>query len=355
MKRNPRELVRWVVAAAVVLGVHGGALIYLFATHEPEIVGSNVDAITVELAPINSTPDAVERDVAPAPETMVESQPLPDMPREKPQEEVQTEQPPPDEAPAVVPLPDAKPPEKVEVSPPPAPITAQKVKGGAPKVEPSWQTNLMRQLQRVQALSSLGAIAEGRRRRAIELQLGPRRPCAGAQHRPQFRLRRSRRRSDGDDQARRAAAAVPGEHDTAAHRSHRADPLFPAMKLRRRVAGTADTAYPFVIGAAFSVSSFLLMAHRCRWPTAHQLSLLDHCGHTAALFDFVTCCPAYPLPNYAGIKPRRQNAYLPEYRSQSGWLACGQQDALDLADFTKRSVSFTRIVLLRDLQWHGCP
>ena len=82
------------------------------------------------------------------------------------------------------------------------------------------------------------------------------------------------------------------------------------MKLRRRAAGTADTAYPFVIGAALSVSSFLLMAHRCRWPTAHQLSLLDHCGHTAALFDFVTCCPAYPLPNYAGIKPRRQNAYL---------------------------------------------
>ncbi|MGA8652553.1 MAG: TonB family protein [Xanthobacteraceae bacterium] len=147
-QRNPRELVRWAVAAAVVLGVHAGALIYLFATHEPEIVGSTVDAITVELAPIDSTPDAVERDVAPAPETMVESQPLPDQPREKPQEEVKAEQPPPDEAPAVVPLPDAKPPEKVEVSPPPAPITAQQVKGGAPRVEQSWQTSLLRQLQR---------------------------------------------------------------------------------------------------------------------------------------------------------------------------------------------------------------
>jgi len=79
---------------------------------------------------------------------MVESQPLPDQPREKPQEEVKAEQPPPDEAPAVVPLPDAKPPEKVEVSPPPAPITAQQVKGGAPKVEPSWQTSQLRQLQR---------------------------------------------------------------------------------------------------------------------------------------------------------------------------------------------------------------
>ena len=32
-QRNPRELVRWAVAAAFVLGVHAGALLYLFATH----------------------------------------------------------------------------------------------------------------------------------------------------------------------------------------------------------------------------------------------------------------------------------------------------------------------------------
>jgi protein TonB len=55
---------------------------------------------------------------------------------------------PPDEAPAEVPLPVEKPPEKVQNSPPPAPGTAQRVKGGAPKIEPSWQGNLMRQLQR---------------------------------------------------------------------------------------------------------------------------------------------------------------------------------------------------------------
>ena len=135
--------------AAVVLGVHAGALIYLLAVHEPDIVGSNMDVVTVELAPIDSTPDAVEQDVAPAPETMVESSPLPDVPKpqEKPQEQVKLERPP-DEAPAEVPLPVEKPPEKVQNSPPPAPVTAQRVKGGAPKVEPSWQTNLMRQLQR---------------------------------------------------------------------------------------------------------------------------------------------------------------------------------------------------------------
>ena len=56
---------------------------------------------------------------------------------------------PPDQAPTEVPLPAEKPPEeKAQSAPPPAPVTAQKVKGGAPAVEPSWQTGLMRQLQR---------------------------------------------------------------------------------------------------------------------------------------------------------------------------------------------------------------
>jgi periplasmic protein TonB len=87
-ERNPRELARWAIAGAVVLSVHAGALIYLLTEHEPDIVGSNMDAVTVELAPIDSTPDAVEQDVAPAPETMVESAPLPDAPQPKPQEEM---------------------------------------------------------------------------------------------------------------------------------------------------------------------------------------------------------------------------------------------------------------------------
>ncbi len=39
-------------------------------------------------------------------------------------------------------------------------------------------------------------------------------------------------------------------------------------------------------------------------------------GRTAALSDFVTCGPAYPLPNYAGIKP--QNG------AQSIFLSAGE-------------------------------
>ena len=58
--RSPRELARWAIAGAIVLGVHAGALIYLLAVHEPDVVGSKMDVVTVELAPIDSTPDAVE-------------------------------------------------------------------------------------------------------------------------------------------------------------------------------------------------------------------------------------------------------------------------------------------------------
>ena len=147
-EKNPRDLLRWAAAAAVVVGVHAGAIAYYLARHEPVAIGDQADIITVELAPIDSTPDAVEQDVAPAPETMVESKALPDLPVEKPVEEAKVEQPPPDEAPAIVPLPETKPPEKVQETRPPAPVTAEKVKGGAPHIEPSWQTSLVRQLQR---------------------------------------------------------------------------------------------------------------------------------------------------------------------------------------------------------------
>ncbi len=153
---NPHELLRWAIAAAVVFGLHAGVLTYFLAVHEPDIVGSNTDVVTIELAPIDSTPDAIESDLAPAPEAMIESAPLPDLPKppEPPKEEVKLERPP-DEVPAEVPLPVEKPPEqKVQESPPPAPVTTQQVKGAAAKVEPSWQTNLMRQLQRAKRYPS---------------------------------------------------------------------------------------------------------------------------------------------------------------------------------------------------------
>lgn len=69
---NPRDLVRWTAAAAIVVGIHVGGVAYLLSRPAPFEIGDKSNVMTVELAPINSTPDAVERDVAPAPETMVE-------------------------------------------------------------------------------------------------------------------------------------------------------------------------------------------------------------------------------------------------------------------------------------------
>ena len=143
---QPRDLFRWAVAGAVVLGIHAGAIAAYLQWHQPEELGSDVAIVTIDLAPIDSTPDAVERDVAPAPETMIESRP-PQPEKEKPPQEVKLEQPP-DATPAIVPEPVAKPPEKIEEARPPAPVTAQRAKGGAPRIEPSWQSSLMRHLQR---------------------------------------------------------------------------------------------------------------------------------------------------------------------------------------------------------------
>jgi periplasmic protein TonB len=147
-EESPRDLFRWGTAAAVVLGIHAGAIAFYLFWHQPEEeIGDDAVVVTVELAPIDSTPDAEQRDVAPAPETMIESRAVPEPQKEKPTEEVKVEQPP-DEMPAIVSEPVVKPPEKVDEARPPAPVTAQRVKGGAPRIEPSWESSLVRQLQR---------------------------------------------------------------------------------------------------------------------------------------------------------------------------------------------------------------
>ena len=146
-EESPRDLVRWGAAAAIVLAIYAGAFAYVFSWQQPPEIGDDAEVVTFELAPIDSSPDAQASDVSPAPETMIESKALPEPQKEKPPDEVKLEQPP-DQAPAAVAIPVAKPPQQAEETPPPAPRTAQQVKGGAPAIEASWQTNLIRQLQR---------------------------------------------------------------------------------------------------------------------------------------------------------------------------------------------------------------
>lgn len=143
---SPRDLLRWALAGAIVLGIHAAVAGYFLLAPPVVDIGDDNDAVTVELAPIDSTPDAPVSDEAPAPETMIESKAVP-QPQEEKREETKVERPP-EDATADTPEPVAKPQQQAEQAQPPAPRTAQQVKGGAPRIEPSWQTSLVRQLQR---------------------------------------------------------------------------------------------------------------------------------------------------------------------------------------------------------------
>ncbi len=145
---DPRDLLRWSAAAAVVVCVHaalaGGYLLW----HQPEqAVGDDASVVTVELAPIESVADANRRDVAPGPQDMIEQKAEPAV--EKPPDQPKIDQPPPRPT-VTVPdaaLPEQKPPEKVEEQRPPAPRTTAHVQEGAPRVEPTWAATLVKHLQ----------------------------------------------------------------------------------------------------------------------------------------------------------------------------------------------------------------
>src|SRR5271168_56683 len=64
----------------------------IFLRADRSVPYGEVMRVMNEPAPIDSTPDAVARDDAPAPETMVESAPVPEPPKEKPREEMRVEQ-----------------------------------------------------------------------------------------------------------------------------------------------------------------------------------------------------------------------------------------------------------------------
>ena len=129
---DPRDLRRWAIAAAVVLGVHiGGVGLYSFL-HQPEEIGDDTSPITIDLTPSDDTVDQPE--VAPVPES-------------QPKTVEQPPPPPPDTSEAVVEPQEPPPPQPVQETRPPSPAVPARVKGGAPRISPSWQTELVRRLQ----------------------------------------------------------------------------------------------------------------------------------------------------------------------------------------------------------------
>ena len=145
---SPRDLARWAAAACIVAALHAGIVGYLLLTHHPAELGDESNVVSLELDPIDSVADATQRDMAPAPQDMVEQQASPVAPEKQP-DQPKVEEQPPDTNMADVALPEQKPPEKVEEQPrAPAPVTAARVTGGAPRIEPSWESGLVRHLQR---------------------------------------------------------------------------------------------------------------------------------------------------------------------------------------------------------------
>lgn len=146
---DPRDLLRWSLAAAAVLGAHAALIGGYLWWHQPEQeIGDDAPIVAVELAPIETVADAQQRDIAPGPEDMVEQKAVPKP--EKQPEAPKIEQPPPPPPAAAIPdvaLPEQKPPEQVEEPRPPAPRTTARVQGGAPHIEPTWATALLKRLQ----------------------------------------------------------------------------------------------------------------------------------------------------------------------------------------------------------------
>lgn len=124
---DPRDLRRWAIAAAVVLGIHLAAITAYIYIHRPDEIGDDSSPVSVQLAPLDSDFDQPE--VASQPEV----------------QQKQVEEPPPPEA--VVALPEEKPPETPAENKPQAPPTPARIKGGAPQVAASWEASLVKHLQ----------------------------------------------------------------------------------------------------------------------------------------------------------------------------------------------------------------
>jgi periplasmic protein TonB len=118
---EPKDLLRWSLAAAVVLCIHvaivGGYMLWHPAEEE---IGDETSAIAIEM-------------------TVAEAE-------QQEQAKVDEPQPPPPVTTPDVTLPDEKPPEKIQPANP-APRTTARVEAAAPRIDQSWQTLLVKHLQ----------------------------------------------------------------------------------------------------------------------------------------------------------------------------------------------------------------
>ena len=115
-----RDLKRWSFATAVVVAIHAAALATYMFWHQPDVeIGDDAPIVSVDLtAPEIDQQEQAKVD-APTP------------PKETSQDAI---------------LPEEKPPEKVEQTSP-APRTTVRTEASAPRIDPSWQSLLLKHLQ----------------------------------------------------------------------------------------------------------------------------------------------------------------------------------------------------------------
>ena len=128
---DPRSLRRWAMAAAMVLAIHAAAIAGYVYWHRPDEIGDFSSPLAVDLAPSDDAIDQPE--IAPVPE--------------QPQKEIEQPPPPPEPQQAAIAPTEEPPPPEQQQQRPPQPAVPARVKGGAPRIEPSWQTALVRHLQ----------------------------------------------------------------------------------------------------------------------------------------------------------------------------------------------------------------
>ncbi len=117
---NSRDLKRWSFAAAVVVAIHAAALAAYMFWHQPEVdIGDDAPIVSVDLTPPEIDQQEQAKVDAPTP------------PKETSEDAI---------------LPEEKPPEKVEQTSP-APRTTVHTEASAPRIDPSWQSLLLKHLQ----------------------------------------------------------------------------------------------------------------------------------------------------------------------------------------------------------------
>jgi periplasmic protein TonB len=124
---DPRDIARWSIAAAVVVGIHAAVIAGFLLWHEPEQdIGDDTPIISIEL----TAPEIDQQEQAKIDE--------PTPPKETSEDAV---------------LPEEKPPEKVEQTSP-APRTTVRAEASAPRIDPSWQSLLLKHLQQFKSYPS---------------------------------------------------------------------------------------------------------------------------------------------------------------------------------------------------------